>query len=444
MKANPVRIRQLKANEGDSAEVLNARMKYAQAISGGYDFADTLHNIYMDFGYPSALQFSNFWNMYRRFGIAKNICDLPVDITWSEQPEIVGSDDFNNELNTLIDKTSLFVRLKGLDHRQRVGRYAGLFMRIRDGKAPHEPVEIPLSGPASIMQMIPLYEGQLKVLTTDTDPKSDTYGEPTMYQFGSGAGNRDEKEQASFSIHPDRVVITAEGADNGSIYGIPTLEACYNSLMDLRKIIGAGGEGFYKNAAQNIVFTLKDAASAAHNADLLQKFNDKYDDFSQNRQRRGLWTPGLEANALESSLVQPRQFFDIALNDVSACAKIPATIIIGQQTGRLASNEDSRSFLSGVNSRRENYGSELISSVIDWCQKYGVLPMSDYDIKWSDLLAQSNTEKLESAEKMARINDLQFKSAGALPFAGEEIREAGGFEPAEDIIPEGEGDGEED
>ena len=47
--------------------------------SGGYDFGDTLHNIYMDFGYPAQLEFKHFWNMYRRFGIAKNVVELPVN-----------------------------------------------------------------------------------------------------------------------------------------------------------------------------------------------------------------------------------------------------------------------------------------------------------------------------------------------------------------------------
>ena len=68
--------------------VNDVRSRISQAMGGGYDFADTLHNIYLDFGYPQSLDFFNFWNMYRRFGIAKNVVELPTDITWMRDPTI--------------------------------------------------------------------------------------------------------------------------------------------------------------------------------------------------------------------------------------------------------------------------------------------------------------------------------------------------------------------
>lgn len=411
-----------------------------RAISGGYDNADTLHNIFYDFGYPTELTFQNFWNMYRRFGIARNGVDLPVDASWMTQPEIKGSLQFDNELKKLTDRINLYHRIRGLDMRQRVGRYAGVFMRVRDGLTPDQPLDKMLPGSGALVSMIPLNEGQLEVLTVNNDPMSDDYGMPTLYQFnGSAAGNRNDKMAVSFTIHPSRLIIAAEGADDGSIYGIPALEAGYNSLMDLRKIIGAGGEGFYKNAAQTVVFNLKDAASAKQNEALLTKFNENYDEFARNRARRAMWTPGLEANALTSTLANPQEFFMSALNDFAASVKIPATILIGQQTGRLASSEDSRSFLSMINSRRENFCTEMIYSVVDWCIKNGILPASDYEVEWDDLLALSDNEKLDNAAKMAEINKSQFASGGSVPFSGEDVREQAGYE-VEDMP---EDDGEE-
>jgi hypothetical protein len=388
-----------------------------------------MHNIYADFGYPGSLQFSHFWNMYRRFGVAKNIIDLPVDASWMTPPVVESENEaFNNALDELVRETNLWHRVKGLDTRQRVGRYAGMFMRVRDNKPPHKPIAGKLSGTKSLVQMIPLYEGQLKVLETDQDPMSETYGQPTMYQFNSGSvGNRNEKDNNSFSIHPSRLIMAAEGADDGSIYGTPVLEAGYNSLMDLRKIIGAGGEGFYKNASQTIVFELKDIASANVNKELLDKFNDKYDEFQKDRSRRGLWTPGLDPKVLQASMINPEQFFMSALNDIAAAVNIPSTILIGQQTGRLASNEDSRSFLSMVNSRRGNFISELVTDVIDWLIMYGILPSSDYEVYWDDLMALSKTEKLENARKMADINRENYQSGGAMVFGAEEIRVQAGF-----------------
>jgi len=403
------------------------RSRIASAVSGGYDNADTLHNIFLDFGYPTTLSFDNFWNMYRRFGIARNVVELPVETSWMTPPVVTGSDQFNSELEKMVTRLKLWKRLKGLDTRQRVGRYAGLFIRVADGQQPDKPLNGMPSGTA-IVSITPLYEGQLKVLETDTNPGSPTYDQPTMYQYSTGGvGDRDERSQSSFSIHHSRLVMAAEGADDGGIYGIPALESSYNSLMDLRKIIGAGGEGFYRNASQSVVFNLKDTASANVNTELLGQFNEKFDEFTKDRMRKAMWTPGLEAKVLEAILPNPEHFFLNALQDVAASCKIPSTILIGQQTGRLASNEDSRGYLSGINSRRTNYLDEMLSDFIDWCITYGALPSSEYTILWDDLLAVSDQERLENARQCANINRENYQSGGEMVFSSTEIRKKAGF-----------------
>ncbi len=417
----------LRSNAASDASIRN---RLASALSGGYDFADTLHNIYQDYGYPATLTFFNFWNMYRRFGIAQRIVEIYPEQTWLDGPTVNANPQFEKDLDVLIEQRGLWRRLKGLDTRQRVGRYAGLFMRVRDNLSPELPIAGKLQGVDALMDMVPMYEGQLKVLTTQDDPKHDDYGQPTMYQFNSGAvGSRDEKSATSFNIHPSRIIIAAEGADNGGIYGIPSLESVYNSLMDLRKILGGGGEGFYKNAAQSIVFDVKDAANAAGNKTLLDTFNDQYDDFSQNRSRRAMWTPGMEAKTLDSTLIEPEGFARNSLMDISSGGKVPMTLLTGNQTGRLAGDQDSKGFLVQVQARREDFGTEMITNTLDWCITWGVLPSSEYEVEWPDALAPSDDEKLSNAERLSNINEKVFRSGGNVPFESEEIREAAGYEP---------------
>jgi hypothetical protein len=424
------------ATNGQEPEGLRKRL--TSAMSGGYDNADTLHNIYLDYGYPETLDFSNYWNMYRRFGIAKNVVELKPDTCWITPPTIESSNpDFAREFDKLVKKQKFWVRQKGLDVRQRVGRYGGMFMRVRDNKAPDQPIDGKLSGLNGLVQMIPLYESQLKVLTTEQDPTKDNFDMPTMYQFStSGAGNRDEKSMKSFNIHPDRLVIASEGADDGGIYGISALEAPYNSLMDMRKIMGGGGEGFYKNASKDIVFNLTDTASASANEELLKKFNDEYDDFTRNRSRRAMWTPGMEATTLDSNLVNPKEFLFNSLYDVAAAEKTPATIIIGQQTGRLASDEDSSQYLKMNQSRRKGYLTDVIERTIEWQIKWGILPAAEFEVVWDDLLASSDDEKLGNADKMATVNKTQFDSGQGPVFDPEEIREAAGFEAEAEDLPD--------
>lgn len=410
-----------------------ARQRLASAISGGYDFSDTMHNVYMDYGYPQTVSFYQNWNMYRRLGIAQSVVDKPVNFSWMTAPEIESSDQFLSELEQL---KNLWVRLRGLDQRQRVGRYAGLFMRVRDGLSPDQPLEPgSLNGPGSLVNMVPLYESQLQVLEVNNDVMSDNYGLPAMYQYSSSvAGNRNEKAKSAFSIHPSRVIIAAEGADDGGIYGIPSLEGSFNSLMDIRKIIGAGGEGFYRNAAQSIVYELTDAGSALQNASLLEKFNENADDFTQNRMRRSLWTPGLKPNTLQSDLMSPKEFFNNALNDVAASSGIPATILIGQQTGRLASDEDTTHMLAMGNSRRANFLTDVVNQVLQWMIDNNVLPAAEFEVVWDDLLELSDEQRLDNADKMATVNEKSFRSGEGTVFTAEEIREQAGYEVEPDFI----------
>lgn len=416
----------------NAASDSSIRMRLAAAVSGGYDFADTLHNIYLDYGYPVSLTFFNYWNMYRRFGVARRAVELYPDQTWLDDPIVKGDQRFNRDLETLDDALGLWRRLKGLDTRQRLGRYAGLFMRVRDNKAPDKPIEGQLSGLESIVDMIPLYESQLEVATTQDDPTADDFGMPTMYQYNGGAsGSRNEKASGSFKIHPDRIIIASEDSDNSGIYGIPCLESVYNSLMDLRKVLGGGAEGFYKNAAQSIVFDVKDGASAKSNATLLEKFNEQYDEFSQNRARRAFWTPGLDPKTLDSNLIGPKEFFDSILADIAAGVNTPTALLIGNQTGRLAGDQDTEGFLSQVQGRRVDFGTDLVRKTIDWLIKRGILPSSDYDVEWPDAMAPSADKKLANAKTMSEVNKTQYESGGDVTFTGDEIREQAGYDPEE-------------
>lgn len=420
----------------ETASLDSQRAGFLRKISGGNDNADTLHNIFLDYGYPETLQFKNFWNMYRRFGIAKTGVELPVNIAWVTPPEIDGSDQFNNEFEKLNKQLKFFKRVKGLDKRQRVGQYAAFYMQVKDGLDPKEPIAGTLSGLASIVKIIPLYENQLEVEEFEQDAMSENFGEPKFYKFiGNAVGNRDPNDTKTFQIHPTRIITISENADDGTIFGFSSMEASYNSLMDCRKIIGGSGEGFYRNASQSLVFTAKEGSQVISGQKALDEFNDAAEAFIKDRMRKQLYAPGMDVKTLESALMSPKDHFLTALNDVAAGFNIPATILIGQQTGRLASTEDSTNLLTMVQSRRENFLTESLEKMIEWFMTWGILPVSEFEVIWDDLLAIADDEKLGNAFKMSDINVKQFQSGDKGVFSSEEVRVAAGFEaePEEEI-----------
>jgi len=407
---------------------------FARFQGGSYDQADTLHNVFEDFGYPCQLNFFNFWNMFRRFGVASAVVEMPADICWLSPPEIKGSKSFDKEFEVLVKRTNLWNRLKGLDKRQRVGRYAGLLIQVRDNLKLSDPVGS-LSGVNTVVNLKPIYEGQLEVSTTDKDQQSDTFDQPTMYTYNSGAtGDRNDESTFSGQVHPSRLIIAAEGADDGSIYGISSLENIFNDLMDLRKISGAGGEGFYQNTRSAPVITTKEgyqAPTKQKDKDALEK---QIDDFLGKWQKKFV-TSGLEFNYPNISLDNPKEFAENAWANISAGSKLSSDELRGTQTGVLAGDKNSKATLTRMQSRRENFLTELLTNVIDWMILHQVLPPSPYEIEWDDLLSTSDDDKLSLGDKMAGINEKLFKSGMSPAFTEDEIREASGHKKAKFEMP---------
>ncbi len=413
----------IKINSSLDASSLRASLK-----TGGYDQADVLHNVYEDFGYPCELDFFNFWNMYRRFGPAKAVVRIPPNLTWLRHPIIKGSDKFDAELERLIKEKKLWNRLKGLDIRQRVGQYAGLYIQIRDNKTPDQPVEQLSGGLASIVNLKPLYENQLFVLEAEKDIKNENYGRPTMYQFISGVvGSKNKDENNTFNIHPSRIIIAAEDSDDGSIFGISSLEASFNDLMDLRKISGAGGEGFYQNTRSAPVIEIDKDFKAPGGQDK-KALSEEIDNFLSKWQKKFV-AEGMKFVYPNIKLDNPKEFAENSWNNIAADTGISTNVFRGVQTGVLAGDKDDKSTMVTIQARRESFADELVRDVIDWFIKFGVLPSSEYTIAWEDMTSLGDSDKVDIIKKMSEVNKNLFLAGQRPVFTGDEMREIFGMEP---------------
>jgi len=415
----------LKANEISRAQYLQGGQ------SGGYDGADALHNVFEDFGYPAKVSFANALNMYRRFGPAKAVVEIPVNLSWMKAPKVEGSEQFNTAFDELVEKLNLWNRLKGLDNRQRVGQYAGMFVQAADGQTVDKELTS-LGSLGAVHNLKPVYEGQLRVSTTDEEPTSENFGNPTMYEYNStGFGNNNPDSSVSLRIHPSRLIMASEGADDGSIYGISSLEAIFNDLMDLRKISGAGGEGFYQNTRNAPVINMSPDHQQL-SADELDDLEDALDDYNAKLSKK-MVVQGMEFEYPSVSLDNPKDFADNSRNNIASGSFMAVAIIFGQQMGVRASDKDFDMIMLFVQSRRENFLNELVKKFIDWCIKYGVLPASEYEIEWDDMTAASDEEKIALADSMMGVNEKATRGQLSPAFEVDEVREAAGFEPVPEI-----------
>lgn len=423
-----------------------AQRRLGSMFPGFFPGGNVKHDHYKDFGYPSTLCFSDLYKMYLRNGIAAAGVDKTAIKTWQDIPYLLeqerdGSEtgkvdetDLEKDVRKKFAALRLWAKLAAADRMSMVGGYAGVILRLRDGKAFDQPVDTVPGGLDGLYKIDAVWAAQLTVAEFDTDATSETYGEPVMYQFNESAVDTGQQNNRQLRIHPDRVVIWS---DDGTIYGKSILEPGYNSLVDMEKVKGAGGEGFWKNAKSAPVLEVDKEAKITEMAkvmgvsveDIADKMNEQVADYNAGFDQL-LMLMGMQAKTLSVTLPSPEHFYGIAQQDFAASINMPVKILVGMQTGERASSEDADEWGLTCMSRRANIVHPNIMELVSRLQRFGILPEKDWFIDQPDLTESSMVEKVDRAVKMADVN--QKMGTTAYVFTDEEIRQVVGLEPLSD------------
>lgn len=414
------------------------------AFVGGDPFADTKHmKAWFDYGYPMQVDFYMHWNMYKRNGLAKAGVDIPVNICWMDGPTVREGDDDDHEetpwekgVKALAKRLKLWRHIRDADRMQRVGRYSAIFVRVRDGLSADKPLSTISAD--KIIELMPIWEGQLEPNDIDQNTASDTYSKPLNYTYSStGTGNQNDKTADSFTIHHSRLIILSEDAVGGSIYGTPANEAGFNALLDWDKIRGSGGEASWLAAANKQILTPKEGSSGTISVETLDGINDALKDMKEGLDE-SLFLGGVTATPMNNTVPDPEVYKQMALEEYCASVFIAAKILVGTQSGVKAGDEDTASLMRMMMSRRINTCSEYIDSFLSWCYRYGALvaPANGHSIAWSDLTAPSLTARLDAIVKMSQVNMNERGSGNGPVFMPDEMRKVADYDELDsDEIP---------
>jgi len=196
----------------------------------------------------------------------------------------------------------------------------------------------------------------------------------------------------TINVHYTRIIHIIDDALENEIVGIPRLEAIFNRLQDLEKIVGGDAEMFWRNARpgyQGIVE--KDFTLTTEMRDALKEQIDEY----EHNLRRMLINEGIKYEALVQTISDPKSHVDIQIQMISAVTGIPKRVLTGTECGELASSQDATEWRAWIQSRREDFAEpNIVRPFVNRCIELNILPKpkEDYSVLWSDLYAMSEAE----------------------------------------------------
>lgn len=423
-------------NELDAHAVARSRMAL---VSGSIDMKRP--GAYEVFGYPDQVTFELLLRAYKRGGAGHGAVHRLLDKCWEQLPRIkpaaAGEDvtPWETKLLAVFKGCSAWAKLRELDRKNMVGRFAAVIYRARDGKALRDPLQTA----GALVDLVPVFEDQIKVTEWHADQADpDNYGKPRMFQYQSRRlddGDTQGQPVDWQDVHPSRVQILAEGAVGDDFFqGVPLLEAGFNELINLEKISGGSGEGFLKNAARTLAYEFdKDARlttldSEGKEVSAKPALEAQARRMNSNMDASAVLVGG-KINALQTSMPDPTKPFEVAACMFAASVRIPFTVLFGQQTGRLASDEDKADFQARCKSRQTNELTPMLEQLVKRLQACGLVDAGEFLVEWPDIAAPTDAQKLDHAKAMAEVNAAVARTPGMTeaPFDADEIRQAAGY-----------------
>lgn len=402
------------------------------------------------YGYKVDLAFDDYLRAYERGGPAHGAVHRLIGKCWEKSPRIKQptadkSTPWEEKTKAVLNGVECWKRFQDFDRRNLIGRYAALIYRVADGK----PLSQPLDNASKLVELIPVYENQIQVTAWHadiTDP--DRYGLPSMWQYRTRAvGDTHGKPEEWADVHPSRVQVLAEGASSVDFFsGTPLLKAGFNSLVDLEKISGGSAESFLKNSARTVVFEyeadaspqgISEVADGVATTKTVRQVHEEQTRSLNSNQDASIVLQGGQASTLQTAISDPTGAWLLAANIFSASVRIPFTVLFGQQTGRLASDEDKTDMIARAVSRQTNELTPAIREFVTRMQAAGIIDGGEFEVEWPPLDAPGDKDKAEILDKLTVAMERAFRAGSGQPlFTVDELRKVMGFEPSTEPLPD--------
>lgn len=396
--------------------------RLALASQMGFQYRGA-RDLYQALGYPTRLTYDDYYARYLRQDMAKAIIDRPVKASWKGALSVIEdvkptNTQFETEWNKLFEKLklkSLFIRADKLTG---IGEYSIILLGLNDVRS-NDDFKNPVkkSNGLKLLYAKPVGQAAATIDRFDENITSERYGLPLLYKVKTSVpGTLKGHKQMELTVHYTRVIHLVEDVLEDEVYGTPRLQAVYNRLMDLEKLVGGDAEMFWRGARPG--YTGKLDPDFQITSEGMEELKNQIDEFEHNL-RRILVNEGVDYQALQQQIADPRSHVEVQMQMISAVTGIPKRILTGSERGELSSAQDKQEWVSYVASRREEQNEPMIlRPFIDRCIDIGVLPKpknGKYLIVWDKLFSLSDMDKVN----MGKVRAMALREYSMNPMAQE-------------------------
>lgn len=346
-----------------------------------------LRDIYKQAGYPNqnTLSYDDFRKEFDRHDIARRVITAYPDATWREGPVVSESADkeqteFEKDYNKVLNSVNVYHYIRKADVLANIGEFSVVLLGFDDVQSEKD-LESEASGAASLIYMQVYSQANAKIKAYYSDLSQSKYGQPEMYELKLRMADN-TKATRKILVHESRILHVAEDCIENDYIGTPRLKAVYNRLIDLDKICAASAEGFWRAAWPGLA--ANKAPECRWTPQSRSTVNTEFQKYAHGFSRT-LQLEGVDVKELASQPADPSNHINTEVQLIAGTSKIPKRILMGSESGEMASTQDRENWHDRVMERRMNWAIPyVVDQFLDKLDRSGVLtlPSKELAIDW--------------------------------------------------------------
>ncbi len=369
--------------------------------------------------YNANPQIQDYQDVYNRMSLGRRVVGIWPEECWQMEPEIFETEelrtktDFEEQWEEMEDKLHVLTNLQTADEASGIGQFGIVLLGFNDKRE----LNLPVAGvradgsrdtrfsKAELIYLRSLSQTYVTINKLETNGNSPRFGLPTEYQItfadpeSINKTGSSEVKKKDVKVHWTRVLHLAEKLVDSTVLSSPRLQPVYDRIFDIRKILGANGQGYWQTGFPG--FSIE--TQAGIEAPDFDKETTKREvgNFLASQQR-ALLLEGLTAKPLNVTTPDPRPHYETHLEDICIGINVPMRIFKGSEEAKLASSQDQRTWSKRVRKRQLRYVNPFIlRAFFERMFLVGAMTRpKKLFIEWPDLNAPTENDRATTAQKI--------------------------------------------